>query len=33
MTEEMFEQAKTETSGEVESKKVEDLIEKSKKGG
>ena len=33
MTEEMFEQAKTETSGEVESKKVEDLIEKSKKSG
>ena len=33
MTEEMFEEAKTETSGEVESKKVEDLIEKSKKSG
>ena len=33
MTEEMFEEATTATSGEVESKKVEDLIEKSKKSG
>ena len=33
MAEKMFEQTKTETPSEVESKKVEDLIEKSKKSG